>query len=320
MKEIIITKNDENQRLDKLLMKYLNNAPKSFIYKMLRKKNIKLNGAKALGGEMLANGDVVSVYFSDETIEKFSSEKAINKSAGGIDIIYEDDKIIAVNKPAGVLSHPESQEDNDTLIDRILNYLAEKNEFDVSARSIFTPALANRLDRNTTGLVICGKTLEVIQWLNANIKNRKIEKNYRTIVSGKFNEEKTLIAYHAKTEGNKALISFEKPETEKLYEFKEIITKFRPISYKDGFTYCEVTLVTGKSHQIRAVLQKMGHPIVGDIKYGGSKVFGLKKQLLHAYSLEFTEAEGTFGYLHGKVLKAPLPARFQNILKQLGCD
>ena len=160
MKEIVISKNDGGQRADKFLIKYFSKAPKGFVYKMLRKKRIKLNGSRAEGGEMLAEGDRIQMYLSDETIGGFREEKRINRSP--LSLIYEDENIIVADKPAGTLSHAESPDDRDTLIDRVLSFLNEKGEYDPGRENSFVPALCNRLDRNTSGIVIAGKTAEAL--------------------------------------------------------------------------------------------------------------------------------------------------------------
>ena len=172
MKEIKISEKEENQRLDKFLLKYFNKAPKSFVYKMLRKKRIKLNGAKAEGSEIITNGDVLSMYLSEETMDSFMEAKTVNKAQRHFGIVYEDDNILIVSKPAGLLTHPQSPQDKETLIDQILYYLHEKGEYSADKEASFTPAVCNRLDRNTGGIVIAGKNLQTVQAVNKAIAQR----------------------------------------------------------------------------------------------------------------------------------------------------
>ena len=175
MQEIRITKNEENQRLDKYLLKYFNKAPKSVIYKLLRKKRIKRNRAKAEGSEILQAGDTIQLYLAQETMEGWMEEKAVNVAQRHFSIVYEDDDLLVVNKPAGLLTHPEKAEDRETLMDQILYYLYEKGQYMPGAAQTFTPAVCNRLDRNTSGIVVAGKTLRAVQAVNAAIRARHVE-------------------------------------------------------------------------------------------------------------------------------------------------
>ena len=186
MKEIRITKNEENQRLDKFLLKYMNKASKGFLYKMLRKKRIKYNGGRAEGSELLKAGDTLQLYLAEETISSFMEEKTVAEAKRHFAIVYEDDDILVVSKPAGLLTHPEKSSDKDTLIDQILYYLYQKGQYLPEADSSFTPALCNRLDRNTSGIVIAGKTLKGVQAVNETIRSHKLDKYYLTLVKRKF--------------------------------------------------------------------------------------------------------------------------------------
>ena len=268
MKEVNITGKEENQRLDKFLLKYFNNAPKSFVYKMLRKKRIKFNGKKAEGNEIIKNGDKLQMYIAPETMDSLMSEKEIVRAERHFGIVYEDDNILVVSKPAGLLSHPESSADKNTLIDQILYYLYEKDEYDMSKESSFTPAICNRLDRNTGGIVIAGKNLAAVQAVNKAIAQRKIKKYYITMVRGEFTQEKELFGYHVKDE----LTNTVKVLKKEAPEAKKIFTKVKPIAVKDNFSLLEIDLITGKSHQIRAHLKSMGYPVIGDRKYGEMRV------------------------------------------------
>ena len=316
MKEVNITGKEENQRLDKFLLKYFNNAPKSFVYKMLRKKRIKFNGKKAEGNEIIKHGDKLQMYIAPETMDSLMSEKEIVKAERHFGIVYEDDNILVVSKPAGLLSHPESSADKNTLIDQILYYLYEKGEYDMSKESSFTPAICNRLDRNTGGIVIAGKNLAAVQAVNKAIAQRKIKKYYITMVRGEFTQEKELFGYHVKDE----LTNTVKVLKKEAPGAKKIFTKVKPIAVKDNFSLLEIDLITGKSHQIRAHLKSMGYPVIGDRKYGEMRVntrfkdkYGLNNQFLFAYKIAWHENEGVMAYLNGKEFTAVLPDYIENI-------
>ena len=316
MKEVNITGKEENQRLDKFLLKYFNNAPKSFVYKMLRKKRIKFNGKKAEGNEIIKNGDKLQMYIAPETMDSLMSEKEIVKAERHFGIVYEDDNILVVSKPAGLLSHPESSADKNTLIDQILYYLYEKGEYDMSKESSFTPAICNRLDRNTGGIVIAGKNLAAVQAVNKAIAQRKIKKYYITMVRGEFTQEKELFGYHVKDE----LTNTVKVLKKEAPGAKKIFTKVKPIAVKDNFSLLEIDLITGKSHQIRAHLKSMGYPVIGDRNYGEMRVntrfkdkYGLNNQFLFAYKIAWHENEGVMAYLNGKEFTAVLPDYIENI-------
>ncbi len=315
MKEIIITKNEENQRLDKFLLKYMNRASKGFVYKMLRKKRIKYNGGKAEGNELLQAGDTLRLYLSDETIQSFMEEKTIAAAKRRFGIVYEDDRLLVVSKPAGLLTHPEKSSDTDTLIDQVLYYLYQKGEYTPEAESSFTPALCNRLDRNTSGIVIAGKTLQAVQAVNEIIRSRKLNKFYLTLVAEEIREAGEITAYLTKdTERNQVRISKREGSGAKT------VTKYRPLAYAKGFTLLEIQLITGKTHQIRAHMQAIGHPVAGDRKYGSEHTnqrlrekYALSNQFLHALRVEWREKEGPLADLYGKKMTAPLPPQLQAI-------
>ncbi|MCI8341970.1 MAG: RluA family pseudouridine synthase [Firmicutes bacterium] len=318
MKEIKILSGDANQRIDKFLFKYFNAAPKSFVYKMLRKKRIKRNGKKADGNEMLACGDTLQMYLSEDTIDSFIEEKTVNKAERHFGIIYEDENIIVVLKPAGLLVHPDRAGDRNSLTDQILYYLNQKGQYDPSKSNGFTPAVCNRLDRNTGGIVIAGKTLAAVAEVNRMIARREIKKLYLTMVKGEFAEERELFGYHIKDElSNKVkILKKEMPGAKKVY------TKVRPLCIKNNFSLLEIDLITGKSHQIRAHLKSMGHCVVGDRKYGDERVnrifkekYGLDSQFLFAHTIVFGKNNGILEYLSDKKFTASLPAVFEAIKK-----
>lgn len=315
MKEIRITKNEENQRLDKFLLKYMNKASKGFLYKMLRKKRIKYNGGRAEGSELLQAGDTLQLYLAEETIQSFMEEKTVAEAKRHFAIVYEDDDILAVSKPAGLLTHPEKSSDKDTLIDQILYYLYQKGQYLPEADSSFTPALCNRLDRNTSGIVIAGKTLKGVQAVNEAIRSHKLDKYYLTLVAGEIREAGEITAYLTKDE-EKNQVRISKREG----SGKKTVTKYRPLACAKGYTLLEIHLITGKTHQIRAHMQSMGHPVVGDRKYGSEhsnqkfrEEYALSNQFLHAIRVEWKEKDGPLGYLYGKEMTAPLPKVLQEI-------
>lgn len=315
MKEIRITKNEENQRLDKFLLKYMNKASKGFLYKMLRKKRIKYNGGRAEGSELLKTGDTLQLYLAEETISSFMEEKTVAEAKRHFAIVYEDDDILVVNKPAGLLTHPEKSSDKDTLIDQILYYLYQKGQYLPEADSSFTPALCNRLDRNTSGIVIAGKTLKGVQAVNEAIRSHKLDKYYLTLVAGEIREAGEITAYLKKDE-EKNQVRISKREG----SGKKTMTKYRPLACAKGYTLLEIHLITGKTHQIRAHMQSIGHPVVGDRKYGSEhsnqkfrEEYALSNQFLHAIRVEWKEKDGPLGYLYGKEMTALLPKTLQEI-------
>ena len=273
MREHIVEKHEIDQKLNKFLGRYMNKASKSFIHKMLRKKNITLNGKKAEGSENLKEGDIIKFFLSDETIQKFKEETRIYKRSPKLKIVYEDEDMLLINKPSGLLSVPNNSSES-SLIDSIGNYL-NSSEY----------AIVNRLDKNTSGLVICGKNLNCIRELNKLIKDREIKKYYIAVVLGKVQKSGELLGYHLKNEEkNKARILVNEKEGS-----KQVVTRFKPIKVLDNLTVLEVELVTGKAHQIRVHLASIGHPILGDPKYGNKNInekYKVENQLLHAYKVE----------------------------------
>ena len=316
MKEIKITENEQGQRLDKYLIKLFDKAPKSFIYKMLRKKRIKYNGGKSEGNDILKSGDTITLYLGEDTMDSFMGEKTVNVTKKRFDVVYEDENIIIMNKPVGLLSHPEKDTDKDTLIDEMLFYLKTNGEYNPSKTSTFTPALCNRLDRNTGGIVLGAKNLASTQALNGIIADGGVDKYYLTMVKGEINSPAEFTGYLVK-DGNKNKVTVLKRETEGA---KKIITKVRPLAINGNFTLLEVELVTGRSHQIRAHLKAMGYPVIGDRKYGDERVnsyfkekFALANQFLFAYRVKFNVKDGVLSYLDGKEFSAEPLGTFKKI-------
>ena len=328
MREIVIEKNEAGQRLDKFLAKYMNEASKSFFYKMMRKKNITLNGKKCEGNEKLAEGDVVKLFLAKDTIEKFSSVQVQEVKKVDLDILYEDDEIILVNKPAGMLSQ-KAKETDESLVEYLIDYLLGSGKLTESGLRAFRPSVCNRLDRNTSGIVAAGKSLAGLQMLSGVVKDRSIHKYYQCLVSGEIRDVKTVDGWLLKDEKKNQVRILTEAEAKRFggrggdEEPKRIRTKYEPIATDGRFTLLKVTLLTGRSHQIRAHLASLGHPIVGDFKYGGvSKVNPsgrtVKYQLLHSYRLEFPKLAEPFVYLSGRVFEAPLPGYFGSVLKETG--
>ena len=328
MREIVIEKNEVGQRLDKFLAKYMNEASKSFFYKMMRKKNITLNGKKCEGNEKLAEGDVVKLFLAEDTIEKFSSVQVQAVRKVDLDILYEDDEIILVNKPAGMLSQ-KAKETDESLVEYLIDYLLGSGKLTESGLRAFRPSVCNRLDRNTSGIVAAGKSLAGLQMLSGVFKDRSIHKYYQCLVSGEIRDVKTVDGWLLKDEKKNQVRILTEAEAKRFggrdgdEEPKRIQTKYEPIATDGRFTLLKVTLLTGRSHQIRAHLASLGHPIVGDSKYGGvSKVNPsgrtVKYQLLHSYRLEFPKLAEPFAYLSGRVFEAPLPGYFGSVLKETG--
>lgn len=319
MKEFIINENEAGQRFDKYLGKLLREAPKSFFYKMLRKKNITLNGGRATGNEKLSTGDHVKLFLSDETFGKFAGvQKTAARAHQKLDIVYEDDNILLINKPVGMLSQP-ADDKEPSLVEYLTGYLLENGAVTEASLHTFRPSVCNRLDRNTSGLVAAGKSLTGLQELSSLFHDRSLHKFYRCLVNDVIKNEKYIKGYlHKDEKCNKVTVQ----ETETSGALP-IETRYRPLGDNGTVTLLEVELITGRTHQIRAHLAGTGHPLIGDYKYGRRTLndeyrrkYGLKSQLLHAYRLEIPEIEGRLSYLSGKEFTAPLPYLFQKILKE----
>ena len=320
MQEFKIGANEAGQRFDKFLHKYLKEAGTSFLYKMLRKKNITLNKKKADGKEILSVGDEVQFFFSDETFMKFRGNTASQyetayKKLKGIEVIYENEHILLLNKPAGILSQ-KSEASDLSVNEWLIGYLLKHKKISKEQLDTFKPSICNRLDRNTSGLMICGKSLMGSRQMNLLIKERKIRKFYRTFVRGKVEESAYIKGYLKKDENLNKVFLKESADNEK--DYMPIETAYEPIFCKNGCTYLEVELITGKTHQIRAHLSSVGHPLLGDEKYGDrtwNRSFkGIKLpqyQLLHSYRLEFPAMEGEFKDLSNKKFIAKEPAIYE---------
>ena len=342
MVERTVSYKEAGGRLDKYLGRYLKEAPVSFIYKMLRKKNITLNGKKAAGTEILADGDVVRLYLSDETVVKFGGilpaggttpaereltsvdeteiatdeqtrrnlyHQALELSWPFPDpeVIFEDQDILILAKPVGVLSQGAYGEEP-SINDWILRYLIRNGSSTEEDLLSFRPAVANRLDRNTSGLILAGKTLSGLQQLSKELKDRTMQKYYLTIVSGSLREPAELKGYLTKAKNHNIVQIHEKP----VPDGDAIRTAYLPVAGSENLTLLKVHLITGKSHQIRAHLASIQHPILGDGKYGDRKVneiyrkLGIHAQMLHSYEMVFPD---------GRICFAPVPGSFRRVLE-----
>lgn len=294
MKEIIVSEENQNQRLDKFLKRILPEASMSFIFKMLRKKNITLNGKKATGSEKLVCDDLVKIFFSDETFAIMSGSnikdpyyETLSNGACNIDVVYEDADMIIINKPAGILSQ-KANDDDFSINEMALSYMINKGELSEDEYKSFHPSIVNRLDRNTSGIIIFAKNLQASQKLSSEIKDRAATKIYHAIVLGRVEKTELIDGYLFKDEKSN-MVTITK---EYVKDSKEIKTEYTPIKYLgDDLTLLSIHLITGRTHQIRAHLSSIGHPILGDFKYGNqsaNKKYKAKRQMLHAYSIEFS--------------------------------
>lgn len=304
MKSFEIKQNDANQRLDKFIRKSLPNLPQSLMYKYIRLKRIKVNRKRAEISTMLRVGDIVDMYINDEFFVKPETRYDFMGASKNLDIVYEDENIILLNKKTGLLCHPDDREYVDTLITRLKRYLYDKGEFRPDDENSFTPALVNRIDRNTGGIVIAAKNAESLRIMNAQMKQRNLRKFYLCVVHGILECDSGLLEGYLTKNEDKNIVKVTKKQTE---GSKEIRTKYKALSkdFKNDLTLVEVELLTGRTHQIRAHFASIGHPLLGDGKYGTNKLnkdFGYKKQFLYSYKLifNFDEEAGLLEYLNGR--------------------
>lgn len=320
MKEIVVGVNEAGQRMDKLLAKVLHQCSKSFLYKMLRKKNIKLNNKKAEGRELLKLGDTIQVFFSDETYEKFTKKDCMRLPVvpEQFQVIYEDLDVILLNKWQGVLSQ-KAREDDISMNEYLLAYLFQQGQISQETMQSFTPSICNRLDRNTTGLLIGGVSLRGLQVMAKALKERTIGKYYYAIVAGRVTKNRHLRGYLLKDEGKNRVRMVSEQQAFSDGIGTPIETEYEVVRVMEQATLLKVHLITGKTHQIRAHLASIGHPIVGDHKYGDSRVnlqfqqsHGVHCQLLHAKELHFP-ADFPLEKLAGRVIEAPVPDIYMSI-------
>lgn len=315
MKEIRITENEAQQRLDRFLRKYLSDYKLGDIYKLFRNKKVKVNNKREKENYMLQLDDIVQLYISDTSVIEVKQKMTPAKP---IEVVYEDENILLVNKPFGLLTHPDSPGDNDTLIDRALYHISQQEGYIPSPT--FTPSTCNRLDRNTGGIVIVAKNYTALKSANKLVRERGIKKLYLCVVKGVINEAGEVENFLLKDEESNKVDILETHEE----GAKGVHTKYNPIAHNNDYSLMEVELITGRPHQIRAHFASIGHPIVGDIKYGDKNTnklfldrFGLRHQFLYAYKLIFTSKEDGLEYLKGRSFTSKLPSSFERITKEL---
>lgn len=305
MKQFIINSNDSGQRVDKFIKKAVPRLPQALLYKYIRLKRIKLNGKRCDISDRLTVGDVLDLYINDEFFASEPSENDFLSVSDNIDVVYEDDNVLLVNKPCGLVVHEDDDNSVDTLINRIKKYLYRKGEYIPENESSFTPSLCNRLDRNTQGIVICAKNAESLRTLNLAVKERTIQKKYLCVTLGEPKPRSAVIeAYHIKDE---------KSNTVKIYSnevpmSKKIVTGYRVLKTVGDLTLCEIDLITGRTHQIRAHMAFIGCPLLGDGKYGVNEInrrYNVKTQALCAYKLTFNMGDDckSLSYLNGKTFE-----------------
>ena len=304
MRTITINKNDSGQRLDKFILKRFKTMPKSLMHKYIRTKYIKLNGKKTSPEVFLNEGDVLTLYIKDEFFEQSKKEYEFMKASKKLDIVYEDENLILLNKKSGVIVHQDKSYDADCMVNRVQRYLFEKGEYDPEADKAFSPALVNRIDRNTSGIIIAAKNAMALRVLNEKVRTREMRKFYLCVVKGCPKKKcDTLKDYLTKNESKNTVI-VSKNETK---NSKEIITKYTVVSYdkERDLSLIEVELLTGRTHQIRAHMAHLGNPLLGDEKYGDkalNRQYHQNHQLLCSYKLRFdfsTDAD-ELNYLNKK--------------------
>ncbi|MDD6279664.1 MAG: RluA family pseudouridine synthase [Oscillospiraceae bacterium] len=307
MTEFTIKKNDSGQRVDKFISKALPDMPKSLIYKLIRKKDIKLNGKRCEISDVLRDGDILRVYAPADFSTK-KTDMEFLKAPSDIEIIYEDENIIVVNKPAGLAAHSGNDRESDTLVNRIKHYLYLRGSYAPESEASFAPALCSRLDKNTCGLVTAAKNAAALREMNAGIRDGFVTKIYHCAAVGVPAEKNGILsAYHFKmSEGNIVKIS-DFPKN----DYRPIKTGYKLLAQSDGLSLLEITLYTGRTHQIRAHLSHIGLPVLGDPKYGSSaanKRYGVQVQALCAYRLRFSfSKDSPLEYLNEISITAPKP-------------
>lgn len=306
MRKIEIGPNDDNQRLDRFLQKYLEQAPKSLLQKYIRTKKIKVNGARAKADQTIYAGDTLDIYVYEEELTKYERKREHKKVKLTLDVVYEDENILVVDKPKGVLSHAASPEDyGNNVVDWVVDYLIRKGDYVPRIEKSFRPAIVNRLDFNTQGLIICAKNHDTLTTLNEAIAQRKVHKFYLALVEGQLETER---AYT----GSLEKVSEGVYEVGESADAKTATTIVTPLEIADNTTLVEIELITGRTHQIRVHLSEDGYPIVGDPKYGRRHRGHAKRaasQMLLAYQLNFDEIEG-LSYLKEKEIRSNLYEAF----------
>ncbi len=314
MEEYKITSKDSNQKIEKYIKKTLNNTPLSLIYKLFRKKDIKVNGKWVNKDYIVKEDDIVRVYLPNNSYN-LSVIKELPKLKITFDVLYEDKNILVVNKPTGLLVHDDNSTIYNTLTNQVLYYLNQKNEY--NSKDTFTPGPCHRLDRNTSGIVIFGKTNDALRIINDCLKNRVgLEKYYKTLVKGTINKDIVIEKRLLKDEKNNKVIVNSNG--------LEAITEVHPLLSNDKYSLLEVHLKTGRTHQIRVHLASIGHEVIGDKKYGDfslnsefKKKYNYENQFLHAYKISFTKLPFPLDYLNGTSIESILPSDKQKIIDDI---
>lgn len=298
MRKVIINENDADQRLDKFISKYMPDLPKSMLYKGLRKNCVRVNGKHVRdGAAILRGGDELALYFKDEF---FKENRTFTPSNDEIDVVYEDENILLINKPVGLVVHADDKNTSDTLIARIQSCLYNKNEYDPSDEHSFAPALCNRLDRNTAGIVIAAKNAAALRIINEKIRLREIKKLYLCVADGIMTGEGELSAFLTRRE-KKASVSDAPSDNS-----KPVKIRYKTLAVSEKRSLLEVELLTGRTHQIRAQLAAVGHPLSGDVKYGGSKTGKPYSLVSRKLIFAFKSDAGILNYLTGKAFSVPV--------------
>lgn len=301
-KTLVIAPNDAGQRLDKFLAKTYPNLPQAVLYKCIRKKDVRLNGARCRPEDRLSAGDQLSLFWQEDFFQQSPKEYDFLKAPKKLNIVYEDPQILLVDKQPGLIVHPDETYHFDSLIARVQHYLYDKGEYRPEEENSFAPALVNRIDRNTGGIVMAAKTAEALRVLNQKVKDRELEKRYLCIACGHMEEPEALLTgYLVKNEAQNRVYVSKKPEP----GARSIRTRYRVLKERGGFSLLEVDLLTGRTHQIRAHMASIGHPLLGDGKYGRNavnKALGLRWQALYSYRLgfRFTSPAGPLEHLNGR--------------------
>ena len=331
MINLTIGENQGQQRLDRFLKKYFAKASLSYIYRLVR-KDVKLNGRRAKPETMLAAGDELIIYISAEEALSLQGAKASLRAADAgarprtkkqFTVVYEDENILIAAKPFGLLTHGDGREKKNHLANQVVDYLIEKGEYRPSREPTFTPAPANRLDRNTTGLIAAGKSLAGLQILSEAFRSRTLSKYYLCVVCGTVTEPMRLDGYLEKDPAANQVSVFRQPAPGR----SRILTEYEPVDRTEGYTLLKVRLITGKTHQIRALLASAGHPLAGDPRYGDPKdcrrlrqQTGIGSQLLHSWKLVFPQMPAPLEHVSGRSFQAPLPETFRQICPRWTAD